>query len=396
MTIGLAGPFARPSRTMVTLAAILFGVIAVTFGAGLGASLNRVYNDLNLTAEQVQVNIPGGPASGSVVKGPGPGPAVPSPAGQERAVEAALRAQPGTLHYVAEADDDISVLGLPDRLSLTGFARRRELDRLRHDHRALVRRDRPGGRQHRLPHRHRRQGGKHLHADLRHQAPQGPDRRGGLRPPRRPSRDHRQHVHPGRPRSRPGPRPVRRGAEAGHQRPGLRERAERRARAPLYNVSVNGGNSTQFYAIIGLIATLTLLLVAVAGLGVLNTVVLQTRERVHDLGVFKAVGMTPRQTIAMVVCSVAGIGLAAGLAAIPAGVALHHDVLPVMAHAAQTDVPHGRSRCITLWSSSCSHCPGWSSPWRARCSQLPGLPAPGRRRPCGRNDRHDKDRLTGS
>jgi len=67
--------------------------------------------------------------------------------------------------------------------------------------------------------------------------------------------------------------------------------------------------------------------------------VLQTRERVHDLGVFKAVGMTPRQTIAMVVCSVAGIGLVAGLIAIPAGVALHQYVLPVMAHAAQTDVP---------------------------------------------------------
>ena len=70
----------------------------------------------------------------------------------------------------------------------------------------------------------------------------------------------------------------------------------------------------------------------------LNTVVLQTRERVHDLGVFKAIGMTPRQTTAMVVCSVAGIGLVAGLIAIPAGVALHRYVLPVMAHAAQTGV----------------------------------------------------------
>ena len=106
-----------------------------------------------------------------------------------------------------------------------------------------------------------------------------------------------------------------------------------------YDISVNSGNSTQFYTIISLVATLTLLLVAVAGLGVLNTVVLQTRERVHDLGVFKAVGMTPRQTIAMVVCSVAGIGLAAGLIAIPAGVALHHYVLPVMGHAAQTALP---------------------------------------------------------
>jgi putative ABC transport system permease protein len=106
-----------------------------------------------------------------------------------------------------------------------------------------------------------------------------------------------------------------------------------------YNVQTNGSSSIQFYVIVGLVATLTLLLVAVAGLGVLNTVVLQTRERVHDLGVFKAVGMTPRQTVAMVVCSVAGIGLVAGLIAIPAGIALHHYVLPVMGNAAQTAVP---------------------------------------------------------
>jgi len=60
-----------------------------------------------------------------------------------------------------------------------------------------------------------------------------------------------------------------------------------------------------------------------------DTVVLQTRERVHDLGVFKAIGMTPRQTIAMVISTVAGIGLVAGLVAIPAGIALHGFVLHV-------------------------------------------------------------------
>ncbi len=102
-----------------------------------------------------------------------------------------------------------------------------------------------------------------------------------------------------------------------------------------YGVNARGGNSTVFAVIMGLIAMLTLLLSAVAGLGVLNTVVLQTRERVHDLGVFKAIGMTPRQTVAMVVCSVAE----AGLIAIPVGVALHHYILPVMGNAAQTGLP---------------------------------------------------------
>jgi putative ABC transport system permease protein len=111
------------------------------------------------------------------------------------------------------------------------------------------------------------------------------------------------------------------------------------ALGPSYSVSANTATPSEFAAVIGLIAALTLLLAAVAGLGVLNTVVLQTRERVHDLGVFKAVGMTPRQVTAMVVCSVAGIGLVAGLVAIPAGVTLQRYVLPVMAHAAQTGVP---------------------------------------------------------
>lgn len=55
--------------------------------------------------------------------------------------------------------------------------------------------------------------------------------------------------------------------------------------------------------ICGYAGTLTLLLSIAAGLGVLNTVVLQTRERVHDLGVFKAVGMTPLQTVAIVLSS---------------------------------------------------------------------------------------------
>jgi putative ABC transport system permease protein len=103
-------------------------------------------------------------------------------------------------------------------------------------------------------------------------------------------------------------------------------------------VSLNT-NDPFVLTLIGLIGTLVLLLASLAGLGVLNTVVLQTRERVHDLGIFKSVGMTPRQTVAMVVCWVAGTGLLAGVVAVPAGVALHRYVLPVMARAAGTGLP---------------------------------------------------------
>src|SRR5437762_2865696 len=81
----------------------------------------------------------------------------------------------------------------------------------------------------------------------------------------------------------------------------------------------------------------------------LSIVVLHTRERVHDLGLFKAIGMTPRQAIIMVVCWVAGIGLVAGLIAVPAGIVLHHYVLPVMAAAANTGLPASFLRVYGGW-----------------------------------------------
>lgn len=84
---------------------------------------------------------------------------------------------------------------------------------------------------------------------------------------------------------------------------------------------------------------LTLMLVSVAGLGVLNSVVLDTRQRVHDLGVCKALGMSPRQTVSLVLASVAGIGVLGGLIGVPAEFALHGFVLPVMGHAAGTNLP---------------------------------------------------------
>nr|WP_042417700.1 ABC transporter permease [Streptacidiphilus anmyonensis] len=84
---------------------------------------------------------------------------------------------------------------------------------------------------------------------------------------------------------------------------------------------------------------LTLMLVTVAGLGVLNTVLLDTRERVHDLGVLKALGLKPRQTVGMVLASVALTGLAAGLVGVPLGILLQRTVLPAMAGAAGTAVP---------------------------------------------------------
>jgi putative ABC transport system permease protein len=85
---------------------------------------------------------------------------------------------------------------------------------------------------------------------------------------------------------------------------------------------------------------LTLMLVVVAGLGVLNAVVLDVRDRVHDIGIHKAVGMTPRQTLTSVLSSVVLIGLLGGLIGVLAGVALHGILLPAMGHGAGVELPH--------------------------------------------------------
>ncbi|MEZ0065811.1 putative ABC transport system permease protein [Streptacidiphilus sp. MAP12-20] len=98
----------------------------------------------------------------------------------------------------------------------------------------------------------------------------------------------------------------------------------------------NGGAHASITMLEAMAGLLTLMLVVVAGLGVLNAVVLDTRERVRDLGVCKALGMTPRQTIAQVLASVAGLGVVGGIIGVPAGVALHVFVMPIVGQAAGT------------------------------------------------------------
>ncbi|KAB2336982.1 ABC transporter permease [Actinomadura rudentiformis] len=92
----------------------------------------------------------------------------------------------------------------------------------------------------------------------------------------------------------------------------------------------DAGGSDMVVTLNTLSALLTLMLVTVAALGVLNGVVLDTRERIQELGIHKALGMTPRQTIAMVITSVVVTGLAGGAVGVPLGVALHRWVMPAM------------------------------------------------------------------
>jgi putative ABC transport system permease protein len=96
--------------------------------------------------------------------------------------------------------------------------------------------------------------------------------------------------------------------------------------------------SDQAVVLIGAATLLTVLLGAVAALGVFNTVVLNTRERRRDLGMLKSIGMTPRQVTVMMVTSMGGLGLLGGLIGVPLGVAAHQVIAPAMLRASGSDV----------------------------------------------------------
>jgi putative ABC transport system permease protein len=340
VTIGLGAPFARPARTAVTVIAILFGATAVIFAAGLNSTLNKAANGQSHAAsEQVQV-VPAqhyGPP-GEKGKVPGSGVRAPLAAGHYRTVADALRAQHGTRRWVAEAMPMVDVAGLTDPVSTEAFF----------GSAAWLGYDMISGRWYRAPgeivvntgflSRTGKSvgdsvtitfGGKQITARIVGEVfdPQGR----------------------GQPAIITSSQTLR-GASAGLSvqqydvglqpgtDPNAYSQALNHALFPNYFASATTGDS--FYqTLTALIGTLTLLLALAAGLGVLNTVVLGTRDRVHDLGVFKAVGMTPRQTSAMVVCWIAGAGLAAGVIALPVSVILHSSVVRAMASAGGTGLP---------------------------------------------------------
>jgi putative ABC transport system permease protein len=137
----------------------------------------------------------------------------------------------------------------------------------------------------------------------------------------------------------PLPRPVTAGLAAPFTRPS-------RSAATLTSITIGltaavlavglGSQITKIVISIGvadidraLFQRLTWLVVVLAGIGVFATLLTQAREKVRDLGILKALGMTPRQVITMVTCWAIAPAIIAAAIALPAGTALE----PVIARA---------------------------------------------------------------
>jgi putative ABC transport system permease protein len=369
-TIGLAAPFSRPGRTSVTAVAIMFGAIAVTFGVGLSTSLNRVYVDLRLadTAPLRLYPAPSGPVvvqpgKGKTVIGqPGKGKAVADTGGppsaspaEQRAIAAALTANPDIAHWVPETDAQVGVAGLSQQAQVSAFDGDASWTGY-----AMIKGSwyagpgsvdvnttfltdtgtsvgstvtlTSGGRSETV-----RIAGEAFANDASD-------------PDVFMSGSDLARIDPGQ-----APTEYDAGVKPGANLQAVANALNAKLdpagpfQGAVGGIQVTPNDNSELIAVVTLIALLTLLLVVVAGLGVLNTVVLQLRERVHDLGVFKAVGMTPRQAIAMVVCSVTIIGLLAGIVGVPLGVLVHNGVVPVMGHAANTGLPAAVISVYSWW-----------------------------------------------
>lgn len=335
VSLGLATPFSRPSRSATITAAVVLGTVGVTFGVGLAVSLSAIQHDLNHRspgAAVVQLFGPPAPPAPGQTSGP-------TRKADADAIAALIRAQPGTRRYFTTGQSKVGVAGLDSETTVTIY----QGDSSWGSYRMLA--------------------GSWFHRAGEVVAPSGFLTATGTHVGDTITLTNNGHT--------ASVRIV--GEVFAMQQALLTDNASLAGldayvlpQSVQFTIDTTPGTDQQSYldslntallpygltaqansaqvsstliAMDSLAAALTLMLVAVAGLGVLNTVVLDTRERVHDLGVFKALGMSPKQIITMVITSVTGIGLLAGAIGTPIGVTLHNAVIPVMGHAAGTTIP---------------------------------------------------------
>ncbi|QMU73438.1 ABC transporter permease [Streptacidiphilus sp. P02-A3a] len=347
VSLGAAHPFARPARSAALVAAIVFGTASVTFAIGISGSLSRIqaakdhdHSDVQLLPQYLPPASSG--AAGAPGTDPGSAPRATAPvAADPGAVTAALDSLAGTASYYGTADTQVGVAGVTGAsavFAFTGDASRAGW--------VMV----SGGWFHGpgqavVPTTFLTATGTRLGdtVTLEDHGRAVPVRIVGvvLDP-------HTQTMEVLTDLStlsaaEPDLRPMTYSVLVKHGT-NLTDYVHRldTVVGPLgltAGTGGSGGRSGTVLALDALTAALTLMLVATAAMGVLNSVVLDTRERVHDLGVHKALGMTPGQTVGMVLSSVAVIGLLGGAVGVPVGAALQALVVPAMGRGAGLVLP---------------------------------------------------------
>ncbi len=338
VTAGLAAPFSRPARSAITLISIAAGLTAVVLAAGLNGSIHKINHSATQGLGQVQVT-PRGVRGGSFT---------PS---QNATVLAAVRSQPGTAHYVAESDNVAGAVIGPSQSgsAARGISRSQILQTLT---KAPVAIRVPGTETNPLnvvsydgsP---SWLGWALIAGSWYHGA-------------------HEVDVSPqfltvtgktigetltmsvnGKPVTvriagevfAPTPGPLMfltwqtLGADAAklgvtsydiNLSPGTKTSAyigalTRKLGTTSYFVVTPSGPSVAAIINTSYFHLLAVLIAVLAALGVLNSVLMATRERLHDLGIYKAVGMTPSQTITTVICWVIVPTIIAAVIALPLG-----------------------------------------------------------------------------
>ncbi|MFC7218870.1 FtsX-like permease family protein [Streptomyces polyrhachis] len=334
VSLGLGLPFARPGRSALTMAAVVLGVTTVTFATGLAATMTRMATAEDVHARDVTVYATA-LRGGKEVK----------PAHDPAELQSLLGSLPGAAQVVAQGFADVRIEGMSEGVVLDG---RRGPDPtlgqglvsgrwMRGPHEVvapsafLERRGLQVGDTVRLrkgEHELRvRMVGQELFGDGRSLYANWPAVT-SLSPAEEPNQ---YHV-----RLTAGADPARYAAAA-------------RAADHGVSTAVRGPNAV-VQTIVGSASGLTLMLAVVAALGVFNTVVLNTRDRRRDLGMLKSIGMTPRQVTAMMVVSMAALGLVGGLLGLPLGVLGHALVMPEMAGAVGYVLPDRLMQVWQVWT----------------------------------------------
>ncbi len=337
--LGVAEAGARPTRSLMTMGAVLIGVATTVFALSLHLSLTLVAQHL-IRDHYVQVTVDSGagnrlslvnpPKGGNGVKGV-PLAGGPPPMPSDRQVTASLTANQATARFTAEATDQVHVPGIAEPIPFYGYRGESAWvgfaliqgrwfsgpDEVVAPTKLLAQMHMSVGESFTA----QAQGHAvrlHIVGEILDQADDNLLLRGAwsaltaLSPGIEPSTYEVA--------LKPGTNPDSYVGQLWRQSGGRIDAS----------TTQRASDNTSFILLNTVIAGLALVLIVVAVAGVFNTVLLTTREKTRDIAILKAIGMEPRQVITMVVSSVALIGLVAGFLGIPAGIELHRQVLSFM------------------------------------------------------------------